>query len=272
MCNAWSIAQGKTAGIFKGSARGKAVVTGGAGTAARVVGLLGGMYTWAEQRGHVPGPSPTKGTRTLRGDAKDRVLSPSELVALGNSMRAAEARSPAAVAALRLIVLTGMRREEACGLRWSEVDPEGHCVRLEGTKTGRSMRPVGAAAWVVLRYLSKTKSSEVWVFPNRDDSRSADLKKSIAAIFDAGGIKDARSHDMRRTFGSVAADEGYSDATIAELLGHARRGVTARHYIRRPDAALVAAADKISATIAAGLGRSKRPAKIITLHEEKVPA
>jgi len=34
-------------------------------------------------------------------------------------------------------------------------------------------------------------------------------------------------------------------------LGHARRRVTAWHYIRRPDAALVAAADKVSARIAA---------------------
>ena len=63
---------------------------------------------------------------------------------------------------------------------------------------------------------------------------------------------DVRSHDLRRTFASIAADEGYSDA-IGELLGHARRGVTARHYIRRPDAALVAAADRVSGLIAAAL-------------------
>jgi integrase len=261
------IAQGKTAGVFKGKARGKAVVTGGAGTAARVVGLLGGIYSWAEQRGYVPGPSPTKGTQTMQGEAKDRVLSPPELGALGKSMREIEAKSPAAVAALRLIVLTGMRREEACGLRWSEIDAGGHCVRLERTKTGRSTRPIGDSALTLLHDLSQAKSSETWLFPNRDDSGSADLKKSIVAIFNIAGLKDARSHDMRRTFGSIAADEGYSDATIAELLGHARRGVTARHYIRRPDAALVQAADKVSATIAAALDRD-RPAKIVPLRRE----
>jgi len=76
------------------------------------------------------------------------------------------------------------------------------------------------------------------------------LKKQIGALFNAAGLHDARGHDLRRTFASVAADEGYSDATIGELLGHARRGVTARHYIRRPDAALVAAADKVSERIA----------------------
>jgi hypothetical protein len=41
----------------------------------------------------------------------------------------------------------------------------------------------------------------------------------------------------------------YGDATIAELIGHARRGVTERHYVRRPDATLVAAADRVARVI-----------------------
>jgi integrase len=94
-----------------------------------------------------------------------------------------------------------------------------------------------------------------WVFPNRDGSGRADLKKAIAALFDLAGLPDARSHDLRRTFASFTAEEDYSDATIAELLGHARRGVTARHYIRRPDAALIAAGDRVAERIAAALDR-----------------
>jgi len=58
----------------------------------------------------------------------------------------------------------------------------------------------------------------------------ADLEKGLPALFN-----DARSHDLRRTFRSVAADEGSSDATIAELFGHAQWGMTARHYIRRSE-------------------------------------
>jgi integrase len=91
------------------------------------------------------------------------------------------------------------------------------------------------------------------------------LKASVAVVFDGAGLEDARSHDLRRTFGSVAADEGYSDATIAELLGHSRRGVTQRHYIRRPDAALVAAADRVSARVAAALKGSGQAAEVVPL-------
>ncbi len=253
-----AIAAGKTAGTFKTKARGKAVVEGGTGTAARVVELLGGIWTWAEKRGLASGANPARGVQKIKGDAKDRVLSADELAALGKAMRDNEARIPAAVAALRLIALTGLRREEACGLRWSEIDKASSCLRLEATKTGRSMRPVGKGAFDGLDAIANKleddkKTKGTFVFPNANGKASADLKKAIAALFDAADLKDARAHDLRRTFGSIAADEGYGDASIGELLGHARRGVTERHYIRRADAALIAAADRVSQRISKAL-------------------
>jgi integrase len=237
--------------------------SGGAGTAARVVELLGGIYSWSEKRELVPGPNPAHGVETARSEAKDRVLSGDELRALGKALAENEAKLPMPATAIRLIALTGLRREEACALRWGEIDFAGCCLRLEATKTGRSTRPVGRAARDVLQSLPQL--SDEWVFPNRNATGRAELKASIAEFFDAAGLKDARSHDLRRTFGSVAADEGYGDATIAELLGHSRRGVTQRHYIRRPDAALVAAADRVSARIAAALYGRKASAKVVPL-------
>jgi integrase len=250
-----AIAAGKTAGVFNGKPRGRAVVTGGPGTAARVVELLGGIYTWAERRELVPGPNPAHGVETMRGEAEDRMLSDVELRALGQALDDNAPRLPMAAAALRLIALTGLRREEACALEWSEVDYTGCCLRLEKTKTGRSTRPLGEPARELLQSLPRL--SERWVFPNRGDTGSADLKASIASLFDAAGLADARSHALRRTFASVAGDEGYSDATISELLGHARRGVTERHYVRRSDPVMVAAADRVSARIAAMLDGSE---------------
>jgi integrase len=245
------IAVGKTAGTFKTKARGKAVITGGTGTAARVVELLGGIWTWAERRGLASGINPAHGVQKIKGDAKDRILSADELAKLGQVLRDQEAQYPAAVTALRLIALTGMRREEACGLRWSEIDRASSCLRLEQTKTGRSMRPIGKSAFDLLASVPTNDSA--WLFPNQRGDNSADTKKAIATLFNAAGVADARAHDLRRTFGSVAADEGYGDATIGELLGHARRGVTERHYIRRADEALIAAADRISKRIAHAL-------------------
>jgi integrase len=246
-----AIAAGKTAGTFKTKSRGVAKVAGGAAAAARTVELFGGIWSWAERRGLVSGPNPARGVEKHKGDAKERFLNPDELARLGAVLREQEATQPAAVAALRLIAVTGLRREEACGLRWREIDATMGCLRLEATKTGRSMRPIGQPALRLLAALPRGASE--WVFPNRDDTGSADLKKRIAELFDKAGLADARAHDLRRSYATIAADEGYGDATIGELLGHARRGVTAVHYIRRPDAALIAAADRVASRIAAAM-------------------
>lgn len=133
-----AIAQGKTATTVKTGIRGKAVVTGGAGTAARVVELLGGIWNWAEKRGLVSGANPARGVETVRGEAADRVLSFDELKALGKVLATQAPLHPAATTAIRFIALTGLRREEAVRLRWTEIDELGSCLRLEATKTGRS--------------------------------------------------------------------------------------------------------------------------------------
>ena len=246
-----AIAEGRTATTIKTRARGVARVTGGAGTAKRIVGLLGGIWTWGTRRGLVSAPIPARGLDLRADKAKDRVLSIGELASLGNAVRAHAERCPLACGALRLIALTALRRGEAYGLRWREIDLDGSCLRLTDTKTGRSTRPIGKAAIEHLRSLPRLHDE--FVFPGQGGDKGADLKKHIAALFDAASLKDARSHDLRRTFASIAADLGYSDATIGELLGHARRGVTSRHYIRRPDAALVEAATRAAQVIANAL-------------------
>lgn len=243
------ITQGRTKGTHKTRKFGKAVVTGGGGTAARVASLLGGIYSWAEKRGLVASPNPVRGVETARYLPRDRVCSTSELRSLGEVLSAQEAVLPMATAAIRLIALTGLRREEACSLKWTEIDEKGQCLRLSASKTGKSVRPVGQPALALIRALPR--KSDTWVFPNELDTDSAELKKPIAALFNLAGLEDARSHDLRRTFASAAADEGYSDATIGALLGHSQRSVTARHYIRRPDDALVAAADRTSSHVSA---------------------
>ncbi len=262
------VAAGKTATKIKTRARGVARVTGGPPAAKRAVGLFGGIWTWASKRGLVTGPNPARGVEMQADETSERVLSAPELAALGAALREQEPIRPAAAAALRLIALTGLRADEACSLRWREVDAASQCLRLEVTKTGRSMRPIGRAAIEHLQALPRLHDE--FLFPNREGTGRADLKKSIAELFDGAALSDARAQTLRRTFASTAADEGYGDATIAELLGHARRGVTQRSYIRRPDAALVAAADRVAERVAAAL--DGRKAEVIVLREAQTEA
>ena len=61
-------------------------------------------------------------------------------------------------------------------------------------------------------------------------------------------LKDVTPHVLRHTFASVAGDLGFSELTIAGLLGHSARGVT-QGYVHL-DTALVVAAERVSARIA----------------------
>jgi integrase len=119
----------------------------------------------------------------------------------------------------------------------------------------------------VLRDWLGRDTHPVLVFPGERVDRPADLKKAIANIFDAAGLQDARSHALRRTFASIGDEIGFSEATIGEILGHARRGVTNRHYIRRPDAALVAAATRIADRVA-DMMAGKQLAEVVPLRPQ----
>ena len=97
------ITQGKTGGQYKTKSRGKAVVRGGAGTAARVVEFFGGIWTWAEGHGLVSGVSPVRGVRRAARGTKERILSASELAALGRVLDEKKLLQPDATAAVQLL-------------------------------------------------------------------------------------------------------------------------------------------------------------------------
>jgi integrase len=263
-----AIAAGKTATVAKsGNKRGKAVVRGGQVTAARVAELLGGIWSWAAKRGYVAQISITKALDRTIAPPRDRTLSAGELRALGNAINAGAEKTPAAAAVIRLLALTGARREEIVSLKCAEVDLAGSCLQLGNTKTGRSTRPLGNAAVAVLRDWLESNAHPVFVFPGERGDRPAVLKKAIANIFDAAGLQDARSQALRRTFASIGDEIGFSEAIIGEMLGHARRGVTSRHYIRRPDAALVAAATRIADRVADMMAGKQLEAEVVSLRQ-----
>jgi integrase len=244
-----AIASGKTAGTIKTKSRGVARVEGGAGTAKRAVGLLSGIFSWALDKQMLQREdNPCSKIRTQADGKKDRVLSVEELKRLGAACRSEEERAPMAVAALRLIALTGLRRSEAFGLRWAEVDAAAQCLRLEQSKTGKSVRVVSRKAMDVILAVPKTTSP--FVFPSRNGKAPASLAHPVGRLFEAAGISDAGLHDLRRTFASIGADMELADSTLSALLGHAARNVTTRHYVRRSDATLISAADMIASAIA----------------------
>jgi integrase len=237
-----AVAAGKTACHVKTGRRGLARVRGGKGAATRALRLLGGIFTYAVAHG-MRVDNPVRGVPQFRDGQRERRLSKSEYRALGKALRHNSAWPPA-VAAARFLALTGWRSGEALNLKWSEVDLAAHTAVLPGTKTGRSMRPLSSAACDVLRDLPRVGDL---VFPSsRGGQAMPKLAKHWARIIKLAGLSaDVSPHVLRHSFASVAADLGYSDLTIAALLGHKARTITSR-YARTADPVLLAAADATS--------------------------
>jgi integrase len=240
---------GKTAADLKTKKRGRAIVTGGAATAARVADLLSGIMTWAMDEGLID-RNPVHRVRRHRSEAKQRFLRNEELTRLATVLRAGKDDEektfhPFAATIIKLLCLTGCRVSEIGGLKWSEFDPDQKCLWLEDTKSGKSLRAIGSAAVNIIKDQPRLADSQ-FVFPNSAGSSAYQgMNKEARRIFDAADLADASCHSLRHTFASAASGLGYSDGTIAGLLGHKGRGVTSR-YVHRPDQALVLAAEEVS--------------------------
>jgi integrase len=241
-----AVAEGRTAARTKtGKKRGLANVRGGKGTASRTVGLLGAIFSYAV-RHRMRSDNPVRGVTRFADGSRRRRLSDTEYNILGTAMEKAAGEQiwPPAIAAAHFLTLTGWRSGEALALRWSEVDLERRTASLGDTKTGRSMRPLSHAACKVLR---KTTRVGDWVFPaTRGDGRMGGFPKMWARIAKLGELPTSVTpHTLRHSFASLAGDLGYSETTIAALLGHAGRSMTSR-YIHSADSVLLAAADAVA--------------------------
>jgi integrase len=239
---------GKTAVVEKTGLRGKAVVTGGAGTAARAYTLLAAILEHGLREGLLE-RNVARGVKRQADRKRTRRLTPDEYGLFGRAIREAEQAGETwqAIAGARLIALTGLRLGEAVNLKWTEVDEPGGCFRLTDTKEGPSVRPVGRRAFEFLATLPRNGSP--YVLPAvRGVGAFGGLPHAFRRIVGRVGLADVTAHAMRHSLASVAGDLGYSTSTIGAMLGHAGAGVTSQ-YIHHLDTVLIAAASRVAARI-----------------------
>jgi integrase len=221
----------------------------------RLVAVASSMFARAERWGLRPeGSNPCRHVDRFKERGRQRFLSPAELAKLGEVLADPESgESPVAVAALRLLLLTGMRLGEVRSLAWADVDLERGLLILADSKTGERPVLLGAAALALLSALPRQEGSP-WVFPSeRTAGHWIGLRKVWYRVRDRAGLGDVRLHDLRHSFAAVAASGGMSLPLIGALLGHSQPQTTAR-YAHLQDSPLRGAADRVSGEIAAALG------------------
>ena len=247
------IIAGKTAKPRKAQGRG-GVAAGGSGVAARTLGMTATILEYARKPLNLIKENPARGVKKPPDRKQRRFLTIEEIASLGRAMREREGQGGNALAsaAIRLLLLTGLRRMECLALRRSWVDGGAGCIRFEDTKSGPQLRPIGKTA-IQLIQARPVRANCPWVFPaSHGDGHLIGLPKILARICAYAGLEGVTVHVLRHSFAAAAAGMGFSELTIAGLLGHSVPGITAR-YAHVPDVALIASADRVAARIDAAL-------------------
>ena len=152
---------------------------------------------------------------------------------------------------VRLLIDTGIRRGEACALRWENINFKAHTITIAGnlcytpqkgvyldTPKNGHMRTIDIAPEVSallrqLRIQQADKAISAFVFtqenspePMHPQSPTRYLKKFSAKY----NVPDLHPHKLRHTFASIAITSGADVASISEKLGHSDKAVTLRMY------------------------------------------
>jgi integrase len=261
------VAAGKTRRDEKTGVRGRAIVKGGRGTAARSLAVLGAILQFGVGRELLPS-NPARGVALLRGEKKERFLSEREVAKIADALRNMESEgaiNPHAASAIRLLLLTGCRKSEILTLRWEYIDFHRACFRLPRSKTGAKVVPLAAAA---LETLSELPHTSEWVIPaSTGMGPLLGLQKIWSKLRLRASLPGVRLHDLRHSFASFAVADGQSLFMVGKILGH-QQTKTTEVYAHLAADPIRAAVDRTAARIAAAMREPKEMGEVSQKREQ----
>jgi integrase len=282
---------GKTSKDEKTRPHGRARVTGGAGTARRTRITAAAMFAWGTEHGLIAN-NPFKAVKLSAAPMRERFLSRADAAAFLDAIQTLQGEgglSGTFADALRLLLLTGARKTEVLGLRWSEVDFDRQRLALppERTKAGGStgerrivLSPPALAILAARRAMvdaareAAAKACEPFadpefVFPAaRGQGHAVGLRRAFTKATERAGLSAIRIHDLRHSFASFAVADGASLFLIGKLLGHASARTTERYAHLAGDPLQDAAAMVGKRIMGEGAGPSdanRPPAEVVDL-------
>lgn len=261
------IRDGKTAANIKTGPRGRAIVRGGEGAARMAIRVFRAAMNWAVSEG-LAADNPAKSVKIGSDSTRDVILEkPGQYKALFRTLDKMEneKRLRSSVAdAIRVIALTGARRGEIAGLRWSYVDLKNGVLVLPPTahKTGKATgkpRIIGlpAAAQAIIAKQPEGEADD-YVFQPSKGEGPASLAKPWRQVRKEAKLPEGIGlHGLRHSLASSMAMSGAQAAEIMTALGH-RQLSTAQRYVHWAQDGRAALAEKASAHISGALGGSDK--------------
>ncbi len=228
----------------------------------QAVAVLARLIDHAADWGLAAGENPARAIPKYRARRRERFLTDAEFRRLGAALDGLEAGgglAAGAAAAIRLLALTGCRRNEILRLRWDEVRADAMELALRDTKTGPRTVPLSPEAAAILARLPRVAKNPYVVPGRKTGAPLSGIFLQWRRVRGQAGLDDVRLHDLRHSFASRALALGESLPTIARLLGHARVQ-TASRYAHLARGRVREAAARVAADIAADLlaGREER--------------
>ena len=186
----------------------------------RTLSVVAKLFRWALTRSYVD-RDPCAGLPKPASEPKrDRVLSDDELARVWH---AAEAMPYPFGPAVRLLVLTGARRDEVGGMRWSEVDIAARVWTLpaERAKNGvEHVIPLSDAAVGILESVPRIGWRDGFVFTMTGRTPISGWSRAKAQLDNASGVAGWTLHDLRRTFATGLAELGVALPVVEKILNH----------------------------------------------------
>ena len=210
------------------------------GLADYVICVLGSLYTriiddWelSDMR------NPVTGIKRFGSRRVERFLSPEERRAVEDVLDRRQKVlhghpghiEPFSVWAIKLLILTGLRRDEVLSLKWPMVDWQHSCFHLPDTKTGQRSVIVSGEVIRLLREIHDATGNPKRgiVVRGRRGTKLMSLNVTWKAVREEAGIPDVRLHDLRHSFASDALMAGVPLAIVGEMLGHKQAKTTMRY-------------------------------------------
>jgi integrase len=219
--------------------------------------------------------NPCKGVEKNPEDGRERYYSTTEIAGIADALAeyGSEAQEPgrtvakAAADAVRLVMFTGCRPQEAMLATWEQFDAEpGFWIKPSAhTKQRKAHKlPLSPPAIeLVARLRQERKKNATWVFPGAVAGEPIAAFHHVWAFVRARAKlgKGPRLYDLRHTFASVGAGGGLSLPIIGKLLGHTQVRTTQR-YAHLADDPVREATEKIGKVIS---GAGKPSAEVVPL-------
>lgn len=236
----------------------------------RALALLSKLFNLSEKWGlRADGTNPCRHVEKYREEKKERYLTPEELSRLGVALTGVEAgrkELPQAVAAIRLLILTGARLSEILTLKWDYVDLERREMTLPDSKTGKKTIQLGEPAVELLSGIPRFVGSPYVIPGQKTGQHLIGLPHIWMRIREKAGLPGVRIHDLRHSFASSAAQAGMSLPFIGALLGH-RELATTNRYVHLMSDPLKVAANTVSTKISESLNKKPKKAEVVSIRK-----